>query len=284
MLTGVDPDHGLVTALRQREPTAAETLLTAYGDRAYRVALRITGNQHDAEEAVQDAFWSMVCKIDTFRGDAAFRSWFYRIVSNAAYEKIRRRRGPLVDISIEEVLPPFEGGCHAGLITDWSSRIEDPAVQSELRAVLSSAIAALPAHYRTVIVLRDVEGLSMAEVAEVLGISVPTAKTWAHRARLLLRKRLSMFMTSVGGPSTGRLEGNTSGGRCAEADVNTKSRRSPEVLAAGAGMQPARAVGRRKVTRLWRRKLGPNWNGLKSSSSAVERPASCWPGISRDRQ
>jgi RNA polymerase sigma-70 factor, ECF subfamily len=198
MLTGVDLDHGLVTALRQREPTAAETLLTAYGDRAYRVALRITGNQHAAEEAVPDAFWSMVCKIDTFRGDAAFRSWFYRIVSNAAYEKIRRRRGPLVDISIEEVLPPFEGGCHAGLITDWSSRIEDPAVQSELRAVLSSAIAALPAHYRTVIVLRDVEGLSMAEVAEVLGISVPTAKTWAHRARLLLRKRLSMFMTSVG--------------------------------------------------------------------------------------
>jgi RNA polymerase sigma-70 factor (ECF subfamily) len=198
MPTGVDPDHELVTALRQREPTAAETLLTAYGDRAYRLAVRITGNQHDAEEAVQDAFWSVVCKIDTFRGDAAFGSWVYRIVSNAAYAKIRRRPRPLLDISLDEVLPSFDhDGRHASVITDWSPSINDPAVQSELPAVLSSAVAELPAHYRAVIVLRDAEGLSMAEVADALGITVPTAKTRAHRARLLLRKRLSMFMTSA---------------------------------------------------------------------------------------
>jgi RNA polymerase sigma-70 factor (ECF subfamily) len=96
-------------------------------------------------------------------------------------------------------LPSFDhDGRHASVITDWSPSINDPAVQSELRAVLSSAVAKLPAHYRAVTVLRDVEGLSMAEVADALGITVPTAKTRAHRARLLLRKRLSMFMTSVG--------------------------------------------------------------------------------------
>ena len=91
MATRLDPDQDLLTALREREPTAAEALITAYGDRAYRLAARITGNQQDAEEAVQDAFWSVVRKIDTFRGDSAFGSWIYRIVSNAAYEKIRRR-------------------------------------------------------------------------------------------------------------------------------------------------------------------------------------------------
>jgi len=173
MATRLDPDQDLLTALREREPTAAEALITAYGDRAYRLAARITGNQQDAEEAVQDAFWSVVRKIDTFRGDSAFGSWIYRIVSNAAYEKIRRRPRAFRDIALDEVLPPFdEDGRHARSISDWSSGIDDPAVQTELRSVLSSAVSELPAHYRAVMVLHDIEGLSMAEVADALGISV----------------------------------------------------------------------------------------------------------------
>ena len=200
----VDRDQQLVEALRRCDPESVERLAAAYGERAYRLAVRITGNGHDAEEAVQDALWSVVRKIDTFRGDSAFGSWLYRIVSNAAYEKARRRPQAFVDISLEEVLPPFQqDGRHAGVLTDWSSRIDDPAVQTELRAVLSSAISGLPAHYRAVIVLHDVEGLSMAEVAETLGITVPAAKIRAHRARLLLRKRLSVFMASDGASGDG---------------------------------------------------------------------------------
>lgn len=200
MATRLDPDQDLLTALREREPTAAEALITAYGDRAYRLAVRITGNQQDAEEAVQDAFWSVVRKIDTFRGDSAFGSWIYRIVSNAAYAKSRRRPRPLLNIWLDEVLPSFdEDGRHASVITDWSPSINDPAVQSELRAVLSSAVSELPAHYRAVVVLRDIEGLSLAEIADALAISVPTVKSRAHRARLSLRKRLSMFMATAGG-------------------------------------------------------------------------------------
>jgi len=199
----LDPDHTLLTALRQRESTAAEALIAAYGDRAYRLAVRITGNQHDAEEAVQDAFLRVVRKIDTFRGDSAFGSWVYRIVSNAAYEKIRGRRRTLVNMSLEDALPQFdENGCHAGLISDWSSDIDDPVMQTELRAVLSAAVSELPARYRAVIVLHDIEGLSMAEVAEALQIIVPTAKTRAHRGRLLLRERLSMFMAGAAEPET----------------------------------------------------------------------------------
>jgi len=193
MLTGLDADHELLTALRQHESTAAEALITAYGDRAYRLAARITGNAEDAEEVVQDAILSVVRKIDTFRGESAFGSWFYRIVSNAAYG--RRRPQASIEIPLEEVLPAFdEHGRHASLFRDWSSSLDDPAVQRQLRDVLTSAIDALPPHYRAVIVLRDVEGLSTAEVADALGIAVPTAKTRAHRARLVLRKRLSTFM------------------------------------------------------------------------------------------
>src|SRR5262245_20761898 len=135
----VDRDQQLVEALRRCDPESVERLAASYGERAYRLAVRITGNGHDAEEAVQDALWSVVRKIDTFRGDSAFGSWLYRIVSNAAYEKARRRPQAFVEISLEEVLPPFQqDGRHAGVLTDWSSRIDDPAMQTELRAVLSS--------------------------------------------------------------------------------------------------------------------------------------------------
>ena len=194
----IDRDAGLVEALRLGEPTAAEVLVATYGDRAYRLAVRIAGNAQDAEEAVQDAFWSVVRKIDTFRGDSAIGSWIYRIVANAAYEKVRRRSPASVEISLDELLPTFHGdGRYAGVVADWSSSIDDAAVQTELRAVLSSAVSELPAHYRAVIVLHDVEGLSMAEVADALGITVTTAKTRAHRARLLLRKRLTDFMAGA---------------------------------------------------------------------------------------
>ena len=189
----LDSDEALVDALRRREPTAAEQLVARYGDLAYRVALRITSNAEDAEEVVQDAMLSVVRKIDSFRGESAFRSWFYRVVSNAAYG--HRRPKVLIEIPLEEVLPAFdEYGRHAGLFRDWSSSVDDPAVQRQLRDVLTSAIDELPLHYRAATVLRDIEGLSTAEVAEVMGISIPTAKTRAHRARLLLRKRLSAFM------------------------------------------------------------------------------------------
>src|SRR5215470_4106646 len=91
MVTVSDRDGTLVAALRRGDPMAAEALLAAYGDRACRLATRITGNAQDAEEAVQDAFLSVIRKIDTFRGDSAFGSWLYRIVANAAYQRCRSR-------------------------------------------------------------------------------------------------------------------------------------------------------------------------------------------------
>ena len=177
---------------------AAECLVTRYGERAYRLARRITGNGQDAEEVVQDAFWTVVRKIDTFRGESAFGSWLYRIVANAAYQKLRGRQSRQRELSLDEVLPFFdESGCHASPMDDWSARADDPAVQVELRTALTSAIDDLPATYRTVLVLRDVEGRSTRQIADTLGLSIPTVKTRVHRARLFLRKRLGHFMTTV---------------------------------------------------------------------------------------
>ena len=155
-----DRDLDLLEALRLHEPTAAERLVTTYGERAYRLARSITGNGQDAEEAVQDAFWSVVRKIDTFRGESAFGSWLYRIVANAAYQKLRGRRSRDRDLSLDEVRPPFDArGRHVGPMADWSARVDDHSVQTELRVALTSAINDLPSVARTVLVLRDVEGL-----------------------------------------------------------------------------------------------------------------------------
>jgi RNA polymerase sigma-70 factor, ECF subfamily len=193
-----DRDCWLVEALRLREATAAERLVATFGDRAYRLAIGITGNQQDAEEVVQDAFLSVVRKIDTFRGDSAFGSWLHRIVANAAYQLLRTRRGRSADISLDSLLPVFDGhGRHVAPVADWSMSLEDPARQTELRMVLHAALEELPADYRAAALLRDVEGLSPRDIAEALGLTVANVRTRVHRARLLLRKRLSMFMANA---------------------------------------------------------------------------------------
>ena len=195
---GADGDGDLVEALRRDEPMAAERLVTRYGERAYRLASRITGNRQDAEEVVQDAFWAVVRKIDSFRGESAFGSWLYRIVANAAYQKLRRRRNREQELSLDEVLPFFdERGHHVAPEIDWTPRGSDPATQTELRMALTAAIDELPAASRTALVLRDVEGRSNEEIAEALGLTVPVVRTRVHRARLLLRKRLGDCMTTI---------------------------------------------------------------------------------------
>jgi len=129
-----DRDGDLVGALRRGEARAAELLVTRYSERAYCLASRITGNGEDAEEVVQDAFWAVVRKIDSFRGEAAFGSWLHRIVANAAYEKLRRRQRRRQDLSLDEVLPRFdELGHHVAPVADWSANADNPALQAELR-------------------------------------------------------------------------------------------------------------------------------------------------------
>src|SRR5256712_12245446 len=193
-----DRDLDLLEAFRLHEPTAAERLVTTYGERAYRLATSITGSEQDAEEVVQDAFWAVVRKIDTFRGESAFGSWLYRIVANAAYQKLRGQRSRGRDLSLDEVLPSFDAwGGHVSPMADWSARVDDPAVQTELRAALTSAINELPPASRTVLVLRDVEGQSTLAIAEALGLSVTAVKSRVHRARLFLRKQLGEVMTTL---------------------------------------------------------------------------------------
>jgi len=198
MTTPTDRDDSLVAALRRGEPTAAEDLVAAYGDRASRLARGITGNAQDAEEVVQDAFLSVIRRIDTFRGDATFGSWLYRIVANAAYQCCRRRRARGADVSLDKLLPVFdEHGRHVAPVADWSRSVDDPARQIELRIMLSTAIDELPADYRAIVLLRDVEGLAPGDIAEILDLTVDNVTTRVHRARLFLRKQLEANLSGT---------------------------------------------------------------------------------------
>jgi RNA polymerase sigma-70 factor, ECF subfamily len=191
----VDPDVALVAQLRGGDGGAAEALVGAYGDRVYRLAIRITGNASDAEEVVQDTLWAVTRKIDTFRGAAAFSSWVHRITANAAYQKLRGRRRQRNEVSWEELTPTFDDrGQHAEVAVDWSRALKDPAIEGELRSVLCGAIDELPMDYRTALLLHDVEGLSNLEIAETLQVRRSTVKARVHRARLFLRKRLADYV------------------------------------------------------------------------------------------
>lgn len=188
-------DQWLVEKLQRGAPDAVEALVEHYGAWIHRVAARLLGDPRDAEEVTQDVLMTVVGKIGTFRGQAAFSSWLYRIAANAAYNRLRSRRAR-AEVSLEPLLPLFdEEGRHVQPVVDWSSELEDPAVAREARSALERSIGRLPAEYRIVLLLRDVEGLTNEEAADALGLTVAATKSRLHRARLFLRQELAHLFT-----------------------------------------------------------------------------------------
>jgi RNA polymerase sigma-70 factor, ECF subfamily len=183
-------DETLVDGLLRGEPEAIEALVARYGAWIYRVARRSLGDPRDAEEVTQDVLMTVVGKIATFRREAAFSSWLYRIAANAACERVRSRRSR-AEVPLDPLLGVFDdAGQHVHPVVDWSGKLDDAAVAEETRSALERGISRLPEEYRVVLVLRDVEGLTNEETAEALGLTVPAVKSRLHRARLFLRQEL----------------------------------------------------------------------------------------------
>ncbi len=179
-------DRDLAKRLREADADAAEALVNTYGARVYRLAVRITGSEADAEEVVQDALWTVVRRVEG--------TWIYRITANAAYEKLRRRgRGPRV-ASWDDLPPAFDDEKrHLQPGDHWSEKGDDPAVQSELRTLLTAAIDELRAMDRAVFVLHDVDGMASLDIAATLDLTVSAVKARVYRARLFLRPRLGDY-------------------------------------------------------------------------------------------
>jgi RNA polymerase sigma-70 factor (ECF subfamily) len=190
-----DADLALARLLRAGGPAGLEALMEAYASRVYRLAHGVTRSPADAEEVVQDVFLTVARRIGDFEGRSALSTWIYRIAMNTALNKRRGKRAE-VEVSLEEQLPRFtEDGHREGdrsfLLADWSRTPEEELLSGEGRAAVHRALDALPARYRAVLILRDLEGLSSEEAAEALGESAASVKSRLHRARMALREQLT---------------------------------------------------------------------------------------------
>ncbi len=186
-------DAELVRRAKAGELAAFEELVNRHQRQIYTLALRILRHQQDAEDVTQQAFLSALEHLQDFREEAAFSTWLARIATHAALKLIRKRRG-LDSVSLEEATESREGDGvipHPEFIADWRQSPEQLAHQAEVRALLESALDQVDEKHRLVFLLRDVEGLSVKETAEALGLSEANVKVRLLRARLQLRERLT---------------------------------------------------------------------------------------------
>jgi RNA polymerase sigma-70 factor (ECF subfamily) len=194
--TPVDDEASLVAQLRAGDEAAFEQVVRSYGGRLLAVARRIVGSEEDARDVVQDAFLNAFRSLDRFEGNAKLSTWLHRIVVNAALMRLRtRKRKP--EQSIETLLPGFSDGHHEERFKSWEEPIDKVMERAENRELVRKQIDALPEGYRTVLVLRDIEGLDTEETANVLGLSVNATKIRLHRARQALRTLLSPHFRSA---------------------------------------------------------------------------------------
>jgi len=195
-----DAESLLVEAARGGDIAAFEALVRRYDRNVFRIAQHITQNREDAEDVVQDAFLKAYQNLGQFQGQSKFYTWLVRIAVNEALMRLRRRR-PERMVSIDEDLKTEEDSMPRE-IADWSPNPEQQYTQAELKEILGKTIQGLPPSFRTVFVLRDVEGLSTEETAAALELSVPAVKSRLLRARLQLRERLNKYFKRRDGDTT----------------------------------------------------------------------------------
>jgi RNA polymerase sigma-70 factor (ECF subfamily) len=185
----VPSDETLAARAAAGDESAFEAIVKRYQARAYRLAFRLVGAEGDAQDALQEAFLQVFRRLATFRGEARFSTWLYRIVTNAALMQ-RRRRSRRPTESLESYLPRFDAaGRHAATPAELEAAcgVEDRLERRLLAEKARAAIDSLPEAYRVAVVLRDLEELPTAEVAAVLGLEPAAVRQRVHRARLMLR-------------------------------------------------------------------------------------------------
>ncbi len=190
--TGRQDDGALVERLKNRDKSAMEDLIRLHGSKLYGLAQQIMRNEDDAQEVMQDALVAIWNKIGLFEGRSAFSSWMYRVTANVALMKLRKEKKfeqnvPLEDVGPDRDIPVIQ-------LPDKSEQPDAAALRQELGNRVRTAIDALPEPYRATVVLSDVEGLSLAEIAEATEASIPAVKSRLHRGRLALRRVLEPYL------------------------------------------------------------------------------------------
>lgn len=188
-------DELLVGLARQGDESAVRILVQRYNRRLYRVARAVVRNDAEAEDIVQEAQMNAFASLDRFRGDSSFSTWITRIALNAALGRVRRRRETVGLEAIER-----HGEAARVVVLPFAQSIPNPEqamARLQVRELLEHAVEDLPEPFRIVLILRDVEDLSIDETAVQLGIKQATVKTRLHRARKLMRESLAEKMSAT---------------------------------------------------------------------------------------
>jgi RNA polymerase sigma-70 factor, ECF subfamily len=189
-------DAELAQLACQRYGDAFRTIMQRNNQRLYRLARSVVRDDSEAEDIVQAAYVRAFANLAKFRGDSSLATWLSRIVLNEAFERVRRRR-PAVDLTEIESRPPTPGQI---IPFPHSSPQLDPErtiAQREIQLIVERAIDELPEAFRTVLVARAIEGMSVEDTADLLGLRTETVKTRLHRARGLLKQALEKRLGSV---------------------------------------------------------------------------------------
>jgi RNA polymerase sigma-70 factor (ECF subfamily) len=189
--TEADPagDADLVARARGGDRGAFDELVLRHEDRVFNMAFRMLGNADDALDLAQEVFLSAYRALGSFEGKALFSTWLYRVTVNRCRDEMRRR----ATVKHTRPLPlsaARDGDDPAGDPPARAASPADAAAVRESHALVAAAVAALPDDAREALVLRDVEGLSYEEIAEILGVPVGTVRSRLHRARAIVRERL----------------------------------------------------------------------------------------------
>jgi len=190
-------DSELVLLAQKGDRDAFTELVRRYEGKVYALAYRIMGNREDASDVLQDTFIQVFKKIKDFEGKSSFSTWLYRIAMNMCLMRKRKEKKAQI-YSLDASLTTDEGEELKRQLIDWSRDPLATIENEELKNRLEQAISELPEQYRTVVLLRDVDGLSIKDVSEILKISVPNVKSRLHRGRLFLRNKLSDYFKSRG--------------------------------------------------------------------------------------
>ena len=184
----------LVEGLQAGDSTAYRRFVDSNSANVYNLALKLLGDEQEAEDVLQETFLSAFRAIDRFEGRSKLSTWLYRITYNASLMHLRKRER-MTTFSLDRSFGDEETAEESSSrhLVDWSTVPDDQLLTAEARQEMEHAIAGLPESLRATFVLRDIQGLSGAETAEILGITVQAVKNRLHRARLKLRSQLSSY-------------------------------------------------------------------------------------------
>ncbi len=189
-------DPEFLERLKKGDEKAFAILIQIMKDRVYNLALRLTRNSDDAEEVAQETFLAIFDKIGTFQGRSRLSTWIFSIAYNAALSKLKKNGNYTVTFDDESALM-FDASWMRNRDARFDMESERPVMQKEMQEQLDTAIQTLPSGYREIFIMKEIEQMSIKEVAEIFGINPGAVKTRLHRARLYLRARLSDYWNTI---------------------------------------------------------------------------------------